>query len=468
MTEESSREQAIVRRYAFVAACLGYFLTILDTTIVNVALPSIRQSFDATVSDLQWIVSGYSLVFAALLLTAGALGDKLGSKRLFLTGLAIFTMASALCGLSPTLWTLQIARVLQGVGAAIAVPSSLALLRHMFPDAAGRARALGIWGGVAGIAAGLGPVMGGSLVSVLGWRSVFFVNVPIGALAILLTLRFVTESPRNPRQSLDPYAQIAGIVALFAITVAFIEGGAIGWTAPLVLCAFSVFVIAAAVFILIEQNAASPMLPLGLFSAPNFSAGNAVGFCMNFGFYGELFLLSLFFQQLRGYSSAVTGFALLPQMGMAVVGSWLAGRVVSRSGPAVPMVTGLLLGGAGLLAFALLGRTSSYLVMIPMLVAIGFGMSFAMPAMMSAVLEAAPSERAGIASGAVNTSRQVGGVIGVALLGAFAGGASIDSDGLLIALVIAGCAFWLACGLTLLCIRKPRQQLVGIAEFADD
>ncbi len=325
---------------AFLAICLGYFVTILDTTIVNVALPTIRRQFGATVSDLQWVVDGYALVFAALLLSAGSLGDRLGSKRLFLVGLALFTTSSALCGVAPTLWALQAARVSQGVGAAIAVPTSLALLRHMFTDPAERAKALGIWGGVAGVAAGAGPVVGGFLVGGLTWRSVFFINVPIGIIAVLLTLRFVAESPRQQDRNLDLLAQLAGIVALAAVTIAFIEGGASGWTSPLVLGAFLLFVIATIAFIVVERRSMSPMLPLGLFSVPNFSAGNAVGFLINFGFYGELFLLSLFFQQVRGYSPTITGLALLPQMGMAVVGSWLAGRVMSRAGPRAPMVTG--------------------------------------------------------------------------------------------------------------------------------
>jgi DHA2 family methylenomycin A resistance protein-like MFS transporter len=441
---------------AFLAICLGYFVTILDTTIVNVALPTIRRQFGATVSDLQWVVDGYALVYAALLLSAGALGDKLGSKRLFLVGLALFTMGSALCGASPALWALQTARVLQGVGAAVAVPTSLALLRHLFSAPAERAKALGIWGGVAGIGAGAGPVVGGFLVGGLTWRSVFFVNVPIGIIAVLLTLRFVSESPRRQDRRLDLRAQVAGIVALAAVTVAFIEGGASGWTSPLMRSAFILFVVATGAFIVVERHATDPMLPLELFSSSSFSAGNAVGFLINFGFYGELFLLSLFFQQVRGYSPTITGLALLPQMGMAVVGSWLAGRVMSRVGPRSPMITGLLLGGAGLLSVGLIGKTSPYVALVPMLVAIGFGMSYTMPAMTSAVIESAPSERAGMASGVVNTSRQVGGVIGVALLGALAGGHRIALSGVSIALLIAGSAFLLGCVLTLLWIRQDQ------------
>lgn len=289
-------------RIAFLAVCLGYFVTILDTTIVKVALPSIRRQFGTTVSDLQWVVDGYALVFAALLLSAGALGDRMGSRRLFLVGLAIFALGSALCGAAPALWTLQAARVVQGIGAAVAVPTSLALLRHLYPDPAARARALGLWGGVAGIAAGAGPVVGGVLVSGLTWRSVFVVNVPIGLVAVLLTLRCVPEAPRQQERSLDLGAQCVGIVALAALTVAFITGGASGWTSPLLPGGIVLGVIATITFIAVERRSSDPMLPLGLFASPHFSAGNAVGFLINFGFYGELFLLSLFFQQVRAYA----------------------------------------------------------------------------------------------------------------------------------------------------------------------
>ena len=220
------------RVWPLVTICLGYFMVILDTTVVNVALPSIERQLGATVAGLQWVVDGYALVFASLLLTAGALGDRLGSKRVFLGGFVLFTVTSALCGTAPTLGALVAFRVAQGVGAALLVPASLALLRHTFSDPAGRARAIGLWGAIAGIAAGGGPVLGGELVAALGWRSVFLVNVPIGLLGVPLTLRVVAPSPPLPRRGLDLGAQVADIVALGLLTFAFIEGGSWGGGRP--------------------------------------------------------------------------------------------------------------------------------------------------------------------------------------------------------------------------------------------
>ncbi len=441
---------------ALVAICLGYFMTILDTTIVNVALPDIAKGLGAGVAGLQWVVDGYALVFAALLLSGGALGDRFGGKEVFLAGLALFSAASALCGVAPTLGLLVAFRMIQGLGAALLVPTSLVLLRHTFVDTGARARATGVWGGIAGIAAAAGPVLGGVLVAALSWRSVFLINVPIGILGALLTLRFVAPTPRLPRRGFDPLAQAAGIVALACLTFAVIEGGARGWRSPLILGALGVFVLATAAFIAIEWRGASPMLPLGLFGNPSFAAPTVVGFLINFGFYGQLFVINLFFQQVWGYSPLLAGLALLPESGVVALSSFLSGRVTGRAGPRLPMVIGLVVGGVGLLALILVGATTAYIVLCALLIAIGFGMSFTMPAMTAAVMEAAPSERAGIASAVLNASRQVGGVLGVALLGALVSGRDAFVPGLHVAGAIAGAAFLVGCILTLRAVPRGR------------
>ncbi len=414
---ETGEGPAPVRTVALVAICLGYFMTILDTTIVTVALPNLGRDLGVTVTGLQWAVDGYALVFASLLLSAGALGDWLGSRRIFLAELLLFTIASALCGLAPTIWALVASRVIQRVGAALLIPTSLALLRYTFDDAASRARAVGIWGGIAGLGAAGGPVLGGVLVAALGRRSVFLVNIPIGILGALLALRFVVRVPRLPKRGLDLPAQLAAVLALALLTVAVIQVATWGWDSPLVLGSLGVAVLARLAFLGIERNSAAPMLPLGLFRTPTFSAGTAVGFLINFGFYGQLFLLSLFFQQVRGFSPLLTGFALLPESGMASIVSALSGQLTGRLGPCSAMVIGLALGGAGLLSLAIIGTGTAYLILVPMLAAVGFGMAFTMPAATTAVVDAAPAERAGIASGVINASRQLGGVLGVALLG---------------------------------------------------
>jgi len=442
-----------VKLAILLAICLGYFMVILDTTVVNVALPSVGHQLGATIAEQQWIVDGYTLVFACLLLTAGAMGDRFGSKPIFLGGLVVFTGASALCGAAPTQWILQLARVIQGMGAALLVPSSLSLLSADFPEPHERARAIGIWGGIAGIAAGSGPVLGGLLVNTLGWRSAFYINVPVGLLGFLLTLRYVMPAPRSPQRSLDMGAQLTSIIGLGLLTFVCIEGGdALSWTSLPLLAAGGGFVLAMLIFLIIERRAHDPMLPLDLFSSPTFSASNMVGLLINFGFYGQLLLMSLYFQQVRGYSPLLTGLALLPQAGLISVSSWLSGRVTAHLGPRTPMIIGLLLGTLGLLAMIFTSATTSYPILAAMLIVTGIGMSFTMPAMTAAVIASAPANRSGIASAVLNASRQVGGTLGVALLVSMVHHTFIP--GMHLALGLAGGAFLLACALTLLFVKQ--------------
>ncbi len=426
---------------ALVAVCLGYFMVILDTTIVNVALPALRVGLYASVSGLQWVVDGYLLMLAALVLSGGVLADRVGARRIFQVGLGVFVVASAACGLAPDVVVLVVARLVQGVGAALSVPASLALLRAAFPDTATRARAVGVWGGVAGVAAAAGPILGGILVAALSWRLVFFVNLPIGVAAMGLTARHV-PAPDPRARGLDPAAQVLGVVALAALTVALIEGGSSG-VSGLVVAAAVIFVSGTVAFVVVEARVDNPMLPLGLFANHGFSGGNAIGLLINLGFYGELFVINLYFQQVLGYSALIAGVALLPQMGIVAAGSALSGRVTARAGsPRPTLLVGLVVGGAGLLGLLAAGAHTPYLLLVAPLAAAGFGMSFTMPAATTAVVDGAPPERAGLASGAINAARQIGGVIGVAVLGALvAGGRSGFVPGLHVAMVIASTAF---------------------------
>jgi MFS transporter, DHA2 family, methylenomycin A resistance protein len=439
---------------ALFALCLGYFMVILDVTVVNIALPAMQMQLGATMSDLQWIVAGYSLAFASFLLSAGILGDKLGSKRIFLAGLGAFTCASALCGLAPTLLALQIFRLLQGLAAALLVPASLALISHTFAEPAPRARAIGTWGAIAGIAAASGPVLGGFLVSALSWRSIFLINVPVGALGFALTLAFVPHPPRSDQQSLDLPAQVLAVLSLSALTFALIEGPDLGWTQPVMLGLFALFLLATSGFILREKRASSPMLPLKLFNNATFSAGNGVGLLLNFGFYGQFFLINLFFARVQGYSSLLTGLALLPEAIMVLIASLLAGRVTARTGARIPMVLGLAIGGLGMLGMSLAQANGSYLLLFPTLLATGFGTAFTMPAMTSVVIENAPGERSSTASGVLNASRQVGQALGIACLGSLAAVSVNFHTGVRNALLIAGAAFLLGCLISALLISK--------------
>ena len=440
---------------ALVAICAAYFMVILDTTVVNVALPALGRGLHTTTTGLEWVVDAYSLVFAALLLSAGALADRRGQKAVFQAGVALFAVASAACGLAPSAPALIAARALQGMGAALAVPASLALLQAAYPDQATRRRAFGIWGGVAGVAAGAGPVLGGALVSDLGWRWVFFVNLPIAAAGLGIGARHL-PAPRRRAHGVDPAGQAAGIVALSVLTGALIEAGSSGWGSATVAGGLAVFVVAAGAFIVIERRSRAPMLPLWLFSSAGFSAATAVGLLINLGFYGELFVLSLSLQEVHHLSALLAGVALLPQMAMAVVGSTLSGRVMARRGPPTPMLVGLVLGAAGLAALgAAAGTHSPYWPLVVPMVAAGFGMAFTMPAATAAVMEAAPAERGGLASGTLNAARQAGGVVGVALCGTlvaeragFVGGFRVDMG-------IAAAAFALGALLTALGVGRP-------------
>ncbi|WP_234365363.1 MFS transporter [Streptomyces sp. RTd22] len=438
----TTRGPARVLSFALVAVCTGYFMVILDSTIVNVALPALRTDLRTGVNGLQWVVDGYLLVLAAGLLSGGALADRFGARRVFQAGLGVFVVASLGCGLTPDVPVLVLARVAQGAGAALSVPASLALLRAAYDDRTTRARAIGVWGGIAGVAAAGGPLLGGVLVAAVGWRWVFFVNVPIGLAAMALTARCVPAPRAQTGKGLDPAGQITGVVALTALALAMIEGGRTGVDA-LVAGSALVFVLAGAGFLAVERTVRTPMLPLGLFRNATFSGGSAVGLLINLGFYGELFVINLYFQQTLHYSALLAGLALLPQMGVVAAGSWLSGRFTARVGsPRPTLIVGLVTGGAGLLA--LTGLTAAvahvpYPLLVLPLMATGFGMSFTMPAVTTAVTEDVPGERAGLASGVINASRQTGGVIGVALLGALAGQGALA--GLWTALAVAGLAF---------------------------
>jgi DHA2 family methylenomycin A resistance protein-like MFS transporter len=440
--------------WALAAVCLGYFMVILDTTIVNVALPALRSDLGADVASLQWVVDGYLLMLAALVLAGGVLADRVGAHRIFQAGLGIFMVASAICGLAPDVIVLVIARLVQGIGAALSVPASLALLRAAFPDTDTRARAIGGWGAIAGVAAATGPILGGVLVSTLSWRLVFFVNLPIGLAAMLLTARYVPAPDPRPRR-FDVAGQVLAVLALASLTLALIEGGSSGLTA-LLISAGVAFVGAGAAFVVVETKAREPMLPLGLFRDRGFALGNIIGLLINLGFYGELFVLNLYFQQILGYSALLAGIALLPQMGVVTFGSVLSGRVTARAGsPRPTLLIGLIVGGVGLFGFLLSGAHVSYPVLIGPLVAAGFGMSFTMPAATTTVVDSAPPERAGLASGAINAARQLGGVIGVAVLGALVSGTGSGFvSGLHTAVIIAGAAFLLGAAAAL---AVPRQ-----------
>jgi MFS transporter, DHA2 family, methylenomycin A resistance protein len=440
-------------RLPLIAVCLGYFLVILDVTVVTVAIPAIGTDLRTGLTALQWVVDGYTLAFAGLLLFCGGLNDRLGGKPVFLTGLVVFTVASAGCGLAPSAGALIGARLVQGAGAALMVPASLALLRDAYPDPGSRARAFGVWGMVAGAAAGAGPVLGGVLVFTAGWRWVFFVNIPFGVLGFLLTLRYVpAPAPVRGRAGLDVPAQVAGALCVGGLTSALIEAGARGWTSTAVLGGLGLFVLALPAFVLLERGSRAPMLPPALFGGRRFCAPAVIGVLLNLGFYGLLFVVPLYFQRVQHLSPLMTGLAMLPMAIMPVISSPLSGRVAARTGPHVPMAIGLVIGGAGLLGWLLAGRDTHYWTLVAPMTLSGFGTGFTMPAATSAIMEAAPAELGGAASAVFNAARQTGSAIGVALVGTLVAGGGLVA-GLHADVIVGGLGFLVAAALTMVTIR---------------
>lgn len=354
------------------------------------------RDLHAAVTGLQWVVDGYTLVFAAFLLAAGDLGDRIGGKPVFLGGLVVFGATSAVCGLVPGFVVLIVARLAQGFGAALMVPASLSLLRASYPDRAGRAWAFGMWGAVAGIAAAAGPVLGGLLVSAIGWRAVFFLNVPIAILAYLLTARHVPSSARADISRFDAIGQITGILCLVGLVTALNEVGSLGWRHPLVLGGFAVFLVALVGFLLAERRVPSPTLPLELFKMGEFSASAVIGLLLNIGFFGFIFITPLYFQQVRHLSALASGLALLPAVIPPMLVSAWAGRLVGRIGPRLLAVAGLIIGAAGLLGWLAATPATAYLMLIVPMAAVGLAPALTMPASTAAIMESAPPERSGV------------------------------------------------------------------------
>ena len=408
------------RRCALVATALGFGVVQLDVTVVNVAMQPIGAALGGSTTGLQWIVNAYTLALASLILSAGAWGDRIGAKRVFVGGFAMFILASAACGLAPSLGVLIAARAAQGIGAAVLIPCSLTLLTHSHPGAE-RARAVGVWAACASLALSAGPLVGGMLIDAVGWRAIFFINAPLGVLGIALTLRYAAETPRTPRR-IDLPGQALAIVALCALAASTITGGKEGFTAPLVLVGYGVAVVAMVGFLRVELHSREPMLPLPLFRSRTFATTSAVGLLVNVAIYGLIFVLSLYFQTVRGASVLATGMAFLPMTAAVFVGNLLAGRIVRASG-----VRPVLAGSAMLIAAALAGllivdRSTPFTALVAQLVLLGFGVGVVVPTMTTALLGSVEPTRSGVASGTLNTARQTGSVIGVALFGSLANG----------------------------------------------
>jgi DHA2 family methylenomycin A resistance protein-like MFS transporter len=439
--ERASRNATI----ALISVCLGFFVIQLDVTIVNVALPAIQREIGGSLAGLQWVIDAYTLALASIMLTAGSTADRIGARKVFAVGLTVFAIGSAACAAAPSLGVLIAARAVQGLGASALLPCSLALLVHQFPDPRSRARALGVWGAMGSAGVALGPLCGGVLVALAGWRSIFLVNVPVCALTVVLLRRHVTESPLNPDRRTDIPGLLLGVASLAGLTAGFITAGQRGWRSPIPAALFAIGLLAAWLFVRAERRRRSPMLPLALFRSRNLTGATGVGVIFNLVLYGSLLCLSLFLQQARHESVLTTGLLLLPMSVVVGAGSLASGRLTARFGPRPPMIAGLALGAAGAAVLAVTGPATSLWLITGGSVLLGL-VSLAMPAMTAAVVSAVGPEHAGVASGILNAARQSGGALGVAVLGSLLGSGralslhvplAVAAVGYLIALVLA-------------------------------
>ncbi|MHC2439206.1 MFS transporter [Bradyrhizobium sp. USDA 4451] len=419
------------------AMSLGYGVVQLDVTIVNTALNAIGASLGGGVAELQWVVSAYTIAFAAFILTAGALGDRIGAKRVFMAGFAIFTAASVACAVAPDAVTLIAARCVQGLAAAILVPNSLALLRHAYADDKARGRAVGVWAAGASLALTAGPFVGGGLITLVGWRAIFLVNLPIGLAGLWLAWRFADETTRHQQHRLDLPGQLAAIAALGTLAGALIEGGALGWDSPFVVAGFVLAAIFSVLFIWQEARAPQPMLPLSLFSRRMFALTSLVGLLVNVAFYGLIFVLSLYFQQINGLSAFATGLAFVPMLGAVLPANLIAPHLAERIGAPAAIALGAAVSAAGCLALLFIGPGTAYPAICLQLVAISGGLGLLVPPLTSTLLGSAEPRHAGVAAGVLNATRQTGSVLGVALFGSLVGRSAAFIAGLHVALVIS-------------------------------
>jgi EmrB/QacA subfamily drug resistance transporter len=452
-------------RWVLLATVLGSAVASIDATVVGIALPAIGREFSVALDSLQWVVTAYTLTLAGLLLLAGSLGDKYGRKRVFVIGVIWFAVASLLCSVAPTSGVLIGARALQGVGAALLTPGSLAILQATFrPD--DRGKAIGAWSGFAGVGTAIGPFIGGWLVAAVSWRLIFVINLPLAALVVAVTLRHVPET-RDP-EATGPIDVVGGILVtlgLVGLTYGLIQGPAAGWSNSAVLAALTGGVVLLGAFVWWEHRTPAPMLELSLFSSTQFTATNLVTFVVYGAIGGALFLLPIQLQQVSGYTPLEAGISLLPVTGITLLLSSRSGALAARIGPRLQMSVGPVLVGAGIVMFALIGPTGDYLTeVLPGVLVFGFGLAVTVAPLTSTVLAAVPAEHAGMASAVNNDVARAAALIAVALLPA-AGGITGDaylhplqfSAGFHMASFISGGLCALGGVLAAIAVRNPRR-----------
>ena len=429
---------------AFGSVCLGFFMVLIDSTALNVALPSIRTDLTSGLTGLEWTVNSYTITMAGCLLGGGALADRLGARRLFGWALYVFVLASVACALSPGISMLVASRAVQGVAAGGLLPASLAVIAQMFPEPGARARAFTIWGGVSSLALVAGPVAGGALVSMVGWRAIFLINLPIG---ILTAIGLRTVRPTAGRQvQFDPLGQ-AAVAAMVGFGIgALVEGGSHGWDSPFVLILLAVTFLSGICFVMVERSAAHPVLPPVLFRQAGFSGAMLIGALYQLGAYGSQFAISLHLQHSWHLNALDTGLSFVPFATAWSFASFVLARIVSRTGPNRLLVAGALTATVGALALLPLGSERSWAVFFCGSCLLGLGAGLMGPSLPVVALRAVPPDHSGLASGSLNAFRQVGGAVGIACFGPIMN--TMTSDGLRVCLAVVAGGFLLTGAVT--------------------
>jgi EmrB/QacA subfamily drug resistance transporter len=414
--------------WTLVAVAFGLFMIMLDNTIVNVALPSIERDLHMTIASLEWVVTAYALTFAALLITGGKLGDYYGRRKMFVVGLVVFTASSLACGLAPSPGFLIGARAVQGVGSALMNPATLSIITATFAPRE-RGRAIGIWAGVSAMALAIGPLLGGLIVDNLNWNWIFFVNVPVGVLGIVVAQLVISESrDTSTEQSIDFPGLVTSGLGLLALCYALIEGNRHGWTSAEIVGLFAASVVLLGAFVLVEHRQRLPMLDLSLFKDSSFTGANTVALLVSLGMFGVFFYVSLYVQNILGFSPTKAGAVFLPMTVLIILIAPIAGNLSDRIGSRWLMGAGMTLLGISLLLYLRVGLHTTFWGLLPQLVVGGVGMAMTMSPMTSAAMASVPLDKAGVGSGVLNSFRQVGGSLGIALMGAILAAYVVPGD----------------------------------------
>jgi len=444
MTQRMRLNEENRRWWTLAAMCFALFMVMLDNTVVNVALPSIQRDLGTSLAGLEWTVNAYTLVFGVLLVTGGRLGDIFGRRRIFLTGVVLFAAASAFAGFAQSPAWLITGRALLGVGAALMMPATLSIITNAFPPHE-RGRAIGTWAGVSALALAIGPVLGGVLVEHVSWQSIFFINLPVAAGAIVVTL-FATRESRD--ETVLPKVDIVGVATitagLTALTLALVEANSWGWGSPRIIALFALAIAGLAAFFYVERRVAVPMVDLSFFASRTFGGANIVAFVVSFAMLGMFFFLTLYMQNVLNYSPLEAGIRFLPTTLMVIIVAPIAGRLTDKIGPRSLITGGLALVSISMLWQSFLSAQTGYGFLVGGFVVMGIGIALVMSPMSAAAMNAVDKTKAGVASGILAMSRMVGGTLGIAVLGAFIGhastrGAFIDAlgTGLLMGAIVA-------------------------------